>query len=101
MDFEWINGVNCLSKQTWEGWLSLWWLWTENFGKSCLPAKHEHRGVHFIGVAGRPRPTGLGGETNRISTNRNSTLYTSMIVLGSGYHVQRLSQVVQIHTKRE
>jgi hypothetical protein len=50
MDFEWIKGVNCLSKQTWEGWLSLWWFWTKNLntqimrGKSYLPAEDEHQG---------------------------------------------------------
>jgi hypothetical protein len=36
-------------------------------------------------------------ETNRISANGNSTLCTSVIVPRSGYHVQSLSQVVQIH----
>jgi hypothetical protein len=40
-------------------------------------------------------------ETNRISANGNPTLCTSVIVPGSGYHVQSLSQVVQIHTTRE
>jgi hypothetical protein len=28
MDFEWIKGLNCSSKQAWEVWLSLWWFWT-------------------------------------------------------------------------
>jgi hypothetical protein len=28
VDFEWIKGVYYLSKQAWEGWLSLWWFWT-------------------------------------------------------------------------
>jgi hypothetical protein len=40
-------------------------------------------------------------ETNRISANGNPTLCTSVIVPGKGYHVQSLSQVVQIHTTRE
>jgi hypothetical protein len=31
MDFEWIKGVICSSKQTWEGWLSLRWFWTTNW----------------------------------------------------------------------
>jgi hypothetical protein len=58
MDFEWIKGVNCLSKQTWEGWPRLWWFWTKNLstqtgeGKSCVPAKDEHRGCFYRG--GRP-----------------------------------------------
>jgi hypothetical protein len=66
MDFEWIKGVICGAKQTWEGWLSLRWFWTKTSstqietGRSCLPAEDEHRGVHFIGEAGRPGPTGLG-----------------------------------------
>jgi hypothetical protein len=51
MDFEWIKGVICWAKQTWEGWLSLRWFWTKNSStqteswESCLPAKEEHRGV--------------------------------------------------------
>jgi hypothetical protein len=67
MDFEWINGVNCLSKEAWEGCLSLWWFWIKNLstqigeGESCLPAEDEHPGVLFVGEAGRPGPTGLGG----------------------------------------
>jgi hypothetical protein len=50
-------------------------------------------------------PEGIVGEeaeldeTNRISANGNSTLCTLVIVPGSGYHVQPLSQVVQIHTR--
>jgi hypothetical protein len=50
--------VNCLSKQTWDGWLSLWWFWTKNLstqtgeGKSCVPAKDEHQGCFYRG--GRP-----------------------------------------------
>jgi hypothetical protein len=39
--------------------------------------------------------------TTRISANGNPTLCTSVIVPGRGYHVQSLSQVVQIHTTRE
>jgi hypothetical protein len=31
MDLKWIKGCNLLSKQTWEGWLSLRWFWTKNF----------------------------------------------------------------------
>jgi hypothetical protein len=41
------------------------------------------------------------GETTRISANGNPTLCTSVIVPGRGYHVQSLSQVVQIHTTHE
>jgi hypothetical protein len=37
-------------------------------------------------------------ETNQISANGNPTLCTSVIVPGRGYHVQSLSQVVQLHT---
>jgi hypothetical protein len=57
----------CWAKLTWEGWLSLRRFWTKNSStqteswESCLPAEDEHRGVHFIGVVGRPGPTGLGG----------------------------------------
>jgi transposase InsO family protein len=40
-------------------------------------------------------------EMTRISANGNPTLCTSVIVPGRGYHVQSLSQVVQIHTTRE
>jgi hypothetical protein len=40
-------------------------------------------------------------ETTRISANGNPTLCTSVIVPGRGYHVQSLSQVVQIHTTRK
>jgi hypothetical protein len=40
-------------------------------------------------------------ETTRISANGNPTLCTSVIVPGRGYHVQSLSQVVQIHTTLE
>jgi hypothetical protein len=67
MDFKWIKGVILLSKQTWEGWLSLRWFWTKTSStqierlENCLPAEDEHRGVYFIGEAGRPGPTGLGG----------------------------------------
>jgi hypothetical protein len=39
--------------------------------------------------------------TTRISANGNPTLCTSVIVPGRCYHVQSLSQVVQIHTTRE
>jgi hypothetical protein len=44
---------------------------------------------------------GSAHETTRISANGNPTLCTSVIVPGRGYHVQSLSQVVQIHTTRE
>jgi hypothetical protein len=37
-------------------------------------------------------------ETNQISANGNPTLCTSVIVPRRGYHVQSLSQVVQLHT---
>jgi hypothetical protein len=40
-------------------------------------------------------------EMNRISAKGNPTLCTSGIVPGSGYHVQSLSQVVQINTTRK
>jgi hypothetical protein len=30
-------------------------------GESCLPAEDGHRGVLFVGEAGRPGPTSLGG----------------------------------------
>jgi hypothetical protein len=58
MDFEWIKGVICCAKQTWEGWLSLRWFWTKTSStqterwKSCLPAKEEHQGCIYRG--GRP-----------------------------------------------
>jgi hypothetical protein len=61
MDFEWIKGVNCLSKQTWEGWLSLWWFWTENFEhtnrgrEELLACWRRVPGGAYIGEAGRPR----------------------------------------------
>jgi hypothetical protein len=67
MDFKWIKGVNCLSKQTWEGWLSLWWFWTENFEhtnkgrEELLACRRRAPGGAYIGEAGRPGPTGLGG----------------------------------------
>jgi hypothetical protein len=50
--------------------------------------------------AARGAPEAMEVETNRISTNGNPTLCTSVIVPGRGYHVQSLSQVVQIHTTR-
>jgi hypothetical protein len=46
----------------------------------------------------RPR---VSPETNQISANGNSTLCTCVIVPGSGYHVQSVTQVVHIHTTRE
>jgi hypothetical protein len=61
MDFEWIKDVTYWAKQTWEGWLSLRWFWTKTLStqterwESCLPPEDEHRGVHFIGEADRPR----------------------------------------------
>jgi hypothetical protein len=57
----------CWAKLTWEGWLSLKQFWTKNSStqtetwENCLLAENEHRGVHFIGEAGRPGTTGLGG----------------------------------------
>jgi hypothetical protein len=30
-------------------------------GEGCLPIEDGHRGVLFVGEAGRPGPTGLGG----------------------------------------
>jgi hypothetical protein len=60
MDFEWIKGVNYLSKQTWEGWLSLWWFWTKNFEhtnrerEELLACWRRALGVTFIGEADRP-----------------------------------------------
>jgi hypothetical protein len=54
VDFEWIKGVNCLSNQAWEGWLSLrWFLDIKNLstqteeGESYLPAEDGHRGCHL------------------------------------------------------
>jgi hypothetical protein len=55
MDFEWIKGVICWAKQTWEGWLSLRWLWITNLStqterwESCLLAKEEHWGCLYRG----------------------------------------------------
>jgi hypothetical protein len=40
-------------------------------------------------------------ETNQISANGNSTVCTSVRVPGSGYHMQSLSRVVQIHTTQK
>jgi hypothetical protein len=54
MDFEWIKGVICLSKQTWEGWLSLRWFWTKTSSTrtkswtSDLPKKGEHQGAGTV-----------------------------------------------------
>jgi hypothetical protein len=51
MDFEWIKGVICWAKQTWEGCLSLRWFWTTNSRTQTeswmnyLLAEEEHRGV--------------------------------------------------------
>jgi hypothetical protein len=55
MGFEWIKGVICWAKQTWEGWLSLRWFWTKTLStqteswESCLLAKEEHRGCLYRG----------------------------------------------------
>jgi hypothetical protein len=60
MDFEWIKGVICWAKQSWEGWLSLRWFWTKTLStqieswESCLPAKEEHRGRGCLNRGGRP-----------------------------------------------
>jgi hypothetical protein len=51
MDFEWIKGVNYLSKQTWEGWISLRWLCTENL-------KHTNRGREELLACRRWAPGG-------------------------------------------
>jgi hypothetical protein len=67
VDFEWIKGVNCLSKQAWEGWLCLWWFWTQklehtNGGRTeLLACRRRPPGVPFIGQVGRPGPTDPGG----------------------------------------
>jgi hypothetical protein len=59
--------VNCLSYQAWEGWLCLRWFWHKNLstqteeGEGCLPAEDGSRGAPFVGEAGRPGLTGLGG----------------------------------------
>jgi hypothetical protein len=59
--------VNCLSYQAWEGWLCLWWLWarklehTNRGMRGMLACRKREPGAPFIGEAGRPRPTGLGG----------------------------------------
>jgi hypothetical protein len=66
VDFEWIKGVNCLSYQSWEGWLCLRWFWARklehtNWGRrGLLACRRWESGAPFIGQAGRPRPTGLG-----------------------------------------
>jgi hypothetical protein len=67
----------------------------------------ERRGVRLVDdvedglLDGVVEPIDDAIETTRISANGNPTLCTSMIVPGRGYHVQSLSQVVQIHTTRE
>jgi hypothetical protein len=67
MDFKWIKGVISWAKQTWEGWLSLRWFWTKIFEHTnrevggLLACWRRALGVHFIGQAGRPGSTGLGG----------------------------------------
>jgi hypothetical protein len=64
MDFEWFKGVIC---QTWEGWLSIMWFWTWNFEhtnrerEELLVCRRRAPRVQFIGEAGWPGPTGLGG----------------------------------------
>jgi hypothetical protein len=55
----------------------------------------------ILGLVLRSSTALIPPKMNRISANGNSTLCTSVIVPGSGYHVQSLSQVVQIHTTRE
>jgi hypothetical protein len=67
VDFEWIKGVNCLSYQAWEGWLCLRWFWAQklehtNRGmRGMLSCRKWEPGAPFIGEAGRPGSTGLGG----------------------------------------
>jgi hypothetical protein len=67
VDFEWIKGVNCLSYQAWEGWLCLWWFWAQKLERTnrgrreLLACRKRAPGVLFVGEAGRPGPTGLGG----------------------------------------
>jgi hypothetical protein len=51
MDFEWIKGLNCLRKQAWEGWLSLWWFWT-------LKLEHTNRGRRELLACRRRAPRG-------------------------------------------
>jgi hypothetical protein len=59
--------VNCLSYQAWEGWLCLRWFWarklehTNRGRRGMLGCRKREPGAPFIGEAGRPGPTGLGG----------------------------------------
>jgi hypothetical protein len=65
---------------------------TGNLRETIL--REAHDSAYFI-------HSGSTNVTTRISANGNPTLCTSVIVPGRGYHVQSLSQVVQIHTTRE
>jgi hypothetical protein len=51
VDFEWIKGVNCLSYQAWEGWLFLWWFWTQKL-------EHTNRGRRELLACRRQAPGG-------------------------------------------
>jgi hypothetical protein len=57
MDFEWIKGVNCISKQAQEGWLSLWWFWNRKL-------EHTNRGRRELLACRRRTP---GGAIYRVS----------------------------------
>jgi hypothetical protein len=67
VDFEWIKGVNCVSNQAQEGWLCLRWFWAQKLEQTnkgrrgLLACIRRAPGAPFIGQAGRPGPTGLGG----------------------------------------
>jgi hypothetical protein len=67
VDFELIKGVYCLSYQAWEVGYVYGGSGHENLstqtkeGVGCLPAEDGSRGAPFVGEAGRPGPTGLGG----------------------------------------
>jgi hypothetical protein len=74
----------------------------------CFKRKHEERMAKewankngYNASHGVPKPRMPLLKRTEISANGNPTLCTSVIVPGRGYHVQSLSQVVQIHTTRE
>jgi hypothetical protein len=69
------------------------------FSAFVLPCSEENK-ANFTALQQRGEAL-MWCETTRISANGNPTLCTSVIVPGRGYHVQFLSQVVQIHTTRK
>jgi hypothetical protein len=85
------------------------WDWVPPRGRSPVLGLHSWLEGQLTDTAARRAKPGFRsrggaatqGETTRISANGNPTLCTSVIVPGRGYHVQSLSQVVQIHTTRE